>query len=144
MMTPSHNHTAEKLRQREVELAETQRLARLGSWTWDILANTVTWSDELYRIYGLRPQEFPATFEGYLACILPEDSERTRRMVEEALRTCEPFVETGRRVIRPDGEIRFVEAHGSVVCDDNGTPVMMYSMLTGRSPPTPRSSQAMS
>ncbi|HEV8589040.1 MAG TPA: PAS domain S-box protein [Pyrinomonadaceae bacterium] len=124
-MTVSHNQVEEQLRQREVELAEAQRLAHVGSWTWDVRGDTVTWSDELYRIFGLHPQEFPATYEAFLACIHPDDREATRSIVETSLRTGKPYLDR-RRIVRPDGEIRVVEAHGSVVFDEHGAPIHMF------------------
>ncbi|HEY8204564.1 MAG TPA: PAS domain S-box protein [Pyrinomonadaceae bacterium] len=125
MMIVSHNQVEEQLRQREVELAEAQRLAHVGSWTWDVRGDTVTWSDELYRIFGLHPQQFPATYEAFLACIHPDDREATRSIVETSLRTGKPYLDR-RRIVRPDGEIRVVEAHGSVVFDEHGAPIHMF------------------
>lgn len=124
-MIVSHNQVEEQLRQREVELAEAQRLAHVGSWTWDVRGDTVTWSDELYRIFGLHPQQFPATYEAFLACIHPDDREATRSIVETSLRTGKPYLDR-RRIVRPDGEIRVVEAHGSVVFDEHGAPIHMF------------------
>ena len=115
----------EELRKCEAELAELQSLAQLGTWSWDIKTDTVTWSDELYRIFGLQPQQFPATYEAFLACIHPEDRGHTQDHVEEALRTREPYVDR-RRVVRPNGEIRVVEARGTVVCDENGEPIRLF------------------
>jgi len=124
-MPVSHNQVEEQLRQREVELAEAQRLAHVGSWTWDVREDTVTWSDELYRIFGLHPQQFPATYEAFLACIHPDDRESTRSIVETSLRTGKPYLDR-RRIVRPDGEIRVIEAHGSVVLDEHGAPIQMF------------------
>ena len=56
----------EALRQSEAGLAEAQRIAHLGNWEWDIVRNELTWSDEVYRIFGLAPQEFRPTYEDFL------------------------------------------------------------------------------
>ena len=50
-----------------MQFTEIQHIAHLGSWEWDVLANTVSWSEELYRIFGLQPMEFDTTIEAYLA-----------------------------------------------------------------------------
>lgn len=124
-MRRSQSEAAERLKQREAELAEAQRLAHLGSWTWDVRTNTVNWSDELCRIYGFKPQEFPGTFEAFLACIHPDDRARTQAIVEDSVKTGKPYVDV-RRIVRPDGEVRTVEARASVVHDQNGTPIRVY------------------
>ena len=66
-------------------LAEIQRLARIGSWEWDIATDTITWSDELHRIFGSNPERFDPSFEAYLARLPEPDRERVQRMIEDAL-----------------------------------------------------------
>jgi len=63
----------EALRASEANLAEAQRIAHLGSWDWHIKDHSLHWSDELYRIFGLDPQEAPITFEKFLEAIYPDD-----------------------------------------------------------------------
>src|SRR5690606_1424045 len=75
----------EALRRRERQLEHTQRLTHLGSWEWDVQENTVSWSDELYRIYGMEPGETEITFEKYLAHVHPDDRERVREVIGRAL-----------------------------------------------------------
>src|SRR6266550_4162086 len=65
----------------ELQLTETQHIANVGSWEWDVQANKASWSDELYRIFGVQPQEFGATYEAYLAYIHPDD----RKLVESTI-----------------------------------------------------------
>src|SRR6266480_6610649 len=62
----------EALRSSEASLVRSQQIARLGSWEWDIPANEVTWSDELHRLYGSTPDEFEASYEGFLERVHPE------------------------------------------------------------------------
>ena len=71
-----------QLRESEARLAEAQRLAQLGSWEWDVRTNTVTWSDELYRING-RVHLTP-TYEGYLETVHPDDLEIVTRTIERS------------------------------------------------------------
>src|SRR6185436_18915918 len=63
----------EALKRSQGLLADAQKLARVGSWEWDIPGNKVTWSDELYRLYGLEPGSFAATFEAYLSLVHASD-----------------------------------------------------------------------
>ena len=111
----------EALRQAAGDLAEAQGIARLGSWRWQVGADRVTWSDELCRIFGLDPGGHPATFEAVFERIHPGDRERCRRVVEEALRTGEPFT-CRHRIVCPDGAVRELEGRGKVVANGDGAP----------------------
>ncbi|HEX5710731.1 MAG TPA: PAS domain-containing protein, partial [Sulfuricurvum sp.] len=62
-------------------LNQAQQISHLGNWEWDIQANTIWWSDEIYRIFGLEPQQFRATYEGFLERVHPED----RELIESAV-----------------------------------------------------------
>jgi PAS domain S-box-containing protein len=116
--------TEEQLQQSQVQLAEAQRLAHLGSWSWEMTTNTITWSDELYRIFGLTPFEFDATYEAYLACIHPEDREAVHATIQRAVRDHEAF-DFHHRIVRADGTIRMLHCLGKVVVDQEGRPVRM-------------------
>ena len=105
-------------------LAEAQRLSQLGSWEWDIARNRVVWSDELYRLYGLERDSTPLTYEAYLERIHPEDLAVVRDTVERAYRQTQPF-EMEHRVVRPDGELRWMHGRGRVVTDESGAPLRM-------------------
>jgi diguanylate cyclase (GGDEF)-like protein/PAS domain S-box-containing protein len=105
-------------------LAQSQSLAHLGSWEWQVAENIVTWSDELYRIFGLQPQEFGATYEAYLDRIHPEDRTVVVAIIEDALTNHEPF-NYEYRIIRPGGEIAIVQTQGEVVVDTGGKPERM-------------------
>src|SRR2546423_9874885 len=78
--------TADELRDTTQRLEEAQRLAHFGNWEWDIVADRVTWSDELYRIFGVDGKDFVATLEGYLDLVHPHDRRRVREEIEQAAR----------------------------------------------------------
>lgn len=103
----------------EARLAEAQRVAHVGSWEWDVGSNVVTWTDEMYRIYGIEPQEFDHTYEGFLRRVLPEDRDGTQNVVLEAYRARKPFV-YDHRIVRPDGSVRMLHTRGDVIADDAG------------------------
>jgi PAS domain S-box-containing protein len=113
-----------RVRQSEQRLAEAQAIAGLGSWHWDVRANIVTWSDELYRIYGRDSQTFAATFEGFLEAVHPDDLEVARTVITNALAARQPF-EFDHRIVRPDGTVRALHARGEVTLDEAGTVVTM-------------------
>ncbi len=74
----------EKVRKSEARLAEAQRIALLGSWDADRVRNEVVWSDEVYRIFGCTPQEFPVTHETFMSFVHPDDRELVQRAIDEA------------------------------------------------------------
>ncbi len=106
------------------QLAEAQALARLGSWEWNINDNTLEWSDEMYRLYGLEPGEEQITFEKYQALLHPGDREASREVIVQALESGESF-SFDHRVIRPDGVERIFHGRGKVIRNPAGHAVRM-------------------
>jgi PAS domain S-box-containing protein len=121
---PRPDDIADRLRRAEQRLAETQAIARLGSWEWVIASDTLTWSSELCRIYGVDPREFRATYETFLAAVHPDDRPRVQQIVASALDAGTPF-DFYHRIVRPDGVIRELHGRGEVVVDDDGQPLRM-------------------
>lgn len=117
----------ERLRERERQLVAAQQVAHIGSWEWDIEPNDVSWSDELYRIYGLQPQEFSATYQAFLDRIHPFDRDFVMDVISNALWDHLPFV-FEHRIVRLDGEIRTLQGRGEVIEDDQGRAVKMFGI----------------
>jgi PAS domain S-box-containing protein len=117
----------EALRRRERQLSDAQEIAQLGSFEWDVASNALTWSDQLYQIYGLAPDELRPTFEGFLERVHPEDRAATRAAIEEAYRTGQSF-EREERIVRPDGSVRLLYTRGGVVADADGRPVRIVGI----------------
>ena len=115
---------AASLRQAAARLAEAQALAHIGSWEWDIAADRVTWSQELYRIYDLEPERGELNYDAYLARVHPGDRDTVRAAVERALTDGGPF-EVTHRIVVGDGTERFVAGRGRVIADRDGKPVRM-------------------
>ncbi len=112
------------LRRSESSLLNAQRIAKLGNWDWDIVKNELYWSDEIYRIFGLKPQEFGATFEAFLRSVRPEDRQRVQEAVDSALATKATY-SIDHRILRPDHEERIVHEEGEVIFDEDDEPVRM-------------------
>jgi PAS domain S-box-containing protein len=116
----------EQLRQSESQLAEAQRLAHIGSWNWDVRGSTVTWSDEIYRIFGVDRQAFNPTYEDtIMEFIHPEDRALVRDAVERSLETQKPS-SSYYRILRHDGEERVVHSRWEVISDEDGNPIRMF------------------
>lgn len=101
------------------QLATAQAITHVGSWEWDPATNVVTWSDELYRIYGLEPRSVEITFHSFLSRVHEEDRERIQRNVTEAMERGGRF-SYRERIHRPDGSIRHLDTIGEVLRDDDG------------------------
>jgi PAS domain S-box-containing protein len=87
-------------------LREVEAIARLGSWSWDIQADVMTWSDESYRLFGLAPQSAPTNFEEVRRRMHPDNRAQSEEVIERCHRTGEPVAYT-RRVVLPDGSVRW-------------------------------------
>jgi diguanylate cyclase (GGDEF)-like protein/PAS domain S-box-containing protein len=109
-------HAERELARSKAQLADAQQIAGLGSWEWDIEDDRVRWSDELYRIFGVRPASLEASFEGYLGLVHPEDRQRVRQRIEDALDHRRPFT-FEHRIVRPDGGVRVTHCQGHVLLD---------------------------
>ena len=113
------------LQESKTRLEEAQRLVHIGYYEWNLLTGCVTWSDELYRIYGLHPQGGPIDIAMLKEMIHPDDRERVFRATDEAVRSG-VHAAADHRIIRPDGEVRFVQGLGTVKRDASGRAYAMF------------------
>jgi diguanylate cyclase (GGDEF)-like protein/PAS domain S-box-containing protein len=113
-----------RVRASETALKEAQQLAGLGSWSWDLTSDEVTWSQELYRIFGLPPGEQNASFDMFQRLLHPDDRQRVLELVERA-RTAGTGFACEHRVVRPDGTVRVLQARGEVHADAARRPATM-------------------
>ena len=99
------------LRHHQVMLSRTESIAQVGSWEWDVATDTVTWSDELFRIFQRSPSEGAPSFAEHSPHFNPGDMQRLKVAVEAAISKGTPY-EMELRVIRKDGETRVCLARG--------------------------------
>jgi PAS domain S-box-containing protein len=109
----------DRVAQAERQLSTAQRITHIGSWQWEVGTEHVTWSDELYRIYGLEPQECPITYAGFLSRVHPEDRERIQGQVRAAVESGGAFA-FDERIVRPDGSVRTLRSQGEAIVGANG------------------------
>jgi PAS domain S-box-containing protein len=113
------------LQESKARLEEAQRIAHVGYWEWDLATNRVKWSDETYRICGMRPQERPMDLATLQEKIPPED---WRRGMEVALGGGARY-NIEYRVLRPTGELRIVHSTGDVKRDASGRPCYIFGTV---------------
>lgn len=123
------HESREVLRKKEDSLSEAQRIAHLGNWNWNIITDKLLWSDEIYRIFGLEPQEFGATYEAFLESVHPDDRELVNQAVNESLADSNKQYSIDHRVVRPDGSQRIVHERGEVTFDKGGKAIRMIGTV---------------
>ncbi len=119
--------TEEALRARDLQLQEAQEIANLGSWEWDVREDSVKWSNELFRIFGIAHDQFQPTLEGFLALVHPEDREQVAAGVKAVLNADTEY-ESPFRIIRPDGAVRMLYARGQLVRDESDQPLRLLGV----------------
>jgi PAS domain S-box-containing protein len=104
----------------ETRVRESEALAHVGSWMWDVRSAAVQWSDEFHRIHGVDPLEFGGTLDAYVAAIHVDDRERTRRKLQESVAEGMPF-EDEYRVLRAGDDVRHVHVRAQPTIGSAGT-----------------------
>ena len=116
--------TEQSLRRSEARLKEAQAIAHVGSWEWDVAADALAWSDELFRIFGSEPGAFRPTYQEYVRRVHPDDRPAVERVIADAAREGDSY-ENEYRILWPDGTVRFLRGRGRVFRDERGRPVRM-------------------
>jgi PAS domain S-box-containing protein len=112
----------EALKKSEARLKEVERIAQLGHWELDLVTNTLTWSDEIYRIFGLLPREFEATYEAFLQAVHPEDRDFVNHAYLESVQQKTPY-NIAHRILLQNGEVKYVNERGDTEYDEHGNPL---------------------
>jgi PAS domain S-box-containing protein len=110
----------EALRASERRLRRAEEIAHFGYWRYDVTTDHMTWSDETYRIHGVKPAEFEQTLDSYLQFVHPDD----RDLLDQALKKRE--LDLQYRIIRPNGVLRYLTLTGEVQHDERGSIVALF------------------
>jgi PAS domain S-box-containing protein len=116
------NHTRDRLRKRQSAHREAEQLALLGHWELDLTSDTLYWSDEIYRIFDLSPEEFGATYEAFLDTVHPHDREFVDRAYTTSLKDHTGYDIVHRLLLR-DGTVKYVDERCKTEYDENGNPL---------------------
>lgn len=116
------------VRKSEENMRLAQRIGQIGSWEVDLDADTLAWSEETFRIFGRDPLTFKPTNEAFFEAVHPEDREAVREASQQAALLGGPY-RVEHRIIRPDGEERYLVEHAGIVQDATGRPVRMMGMV---------------
>jgi PAS domain S-box-containing protein len=122
----------QELRQSEQNLTHAQQLAQLGSWEWNIQQDICRWSDQLYTLLGLNRSMTAPSIADLVDCAHPEDKETVVAAFNTLLDPTKGSTEIDYRIVRVDGEARFVHAQANAEFDNNNQPVMVVGSLQDR------------
>ncbi|MEX1103468.1 MAG: PAS domain S-box protein, partial [Dehalococcoidia bacterium] len=113
--------TAEETRRSEERLRLAQSAARMGTWEWDVASGEVTWSEAMEAVYGIEPGSFPGTFEAFLHSVHPDDRGTVMASVQQL--EADGHSDMEHRIIRPDGEVRWLAGRGQMFRGLDGRPL---------------------
>lgn len=116
---------AERLNNAEARLEDTQRVARLGWWEWDVPRDAIAWSDSLFEIMGIPSGEFGGTLEAFLEGVHPDDRQRVNEQLATTLSRGEPFI-SDFRTLWKDGTVRHLRTQAKATRDDDGRTLRLY------------------
>jgi signal transduction histidine kinase len=115
---------ARQLRRSEDRLKNAERLAHVGHWDWDVKANQLSWSEEMFRIFDV-PQDYTPSYEGFVQAVIRQDRERLERWVNECLaKKSGHLIEF--QISRPNGDLRIVNCSSEVSLDEEGLPTRLF------------------
>jgi len=112
------------LKDSEARLAEVQRIARLGNWSWDLQTGEEQWSEEMFRVLGLSPLRDQITHETFEKALHPEDREAVLQAIEQTISNHKPY-QLEFKIIGYDGILRHVQAFGKLIRDVDGKPLRL-------------------
>jgi PAS domain S-box-containing protein len=116
------------IRRSEERLRLALDAGRCGVWDWDIVGQRLTWSEEVFAIHGIAPEDFRGRIEDFTSAIHPDDVGRVGAAIRQALEGREGY-QMEFRIVRPNGEVRWITTNGRSVQDESGTPVRMLGAM---------------
>lgn len=117
----------EQLRRNEASLAVAQRIAHVGNWAFDVKTEKITWSEELFHVYGRSPNQPAPTYAEFQQQVHPEDWPILGQAVHEALTNGTPY-ELEHRIIQVDGSIRYVWSKGEAIQNEQGEVIILQGI----------------
>jgi two-component system cell cycle sensor histidine kinase PleC len=118
----------EALKRREKQLGRAESLGRMGHWHWTVGAEDFEWSAELFRIFGVTGGDFKPTMDSMNALIHRRDIDRVNHAFQRSIIQQSNF-DVEFRILRPDGEIRYIKCEGRCAYDDEDDVIAVYGIM---------------
>ena len=109
-------------------LHEAQEIAHLGHWEFDISSGSIVWSDEAYRIFGLKPQEIPLTYDIFMDAVHPDDRDMVYKTYQDSVANKTKY-NIEYRIVLNDGAIKHIKEKGCTEFDEGGNPVRFLGIV---------------
>ncbi len=106
----------------ERRLSESQRIAHIGNWELNLITNELFWSEEIYRLFGLKPQQFDASYEAFLDNIHPDDRDLVSKAYTDSLKNKTPY-QIVHRLLLKDKTVKYVNEMCKTYYDESGEPI---------------------
>ncbi len=116
------------IKRRETQLSEAESIGRMGHWSWIIGQGTITWSDEIYRIFGVTRDEFSPTMHSMNAMVHRHDIDLIDHALQRAIISQNDF-DVEFRIIQQSGEERFIRCEGRCLNNDEGEAIELYGIM---------------
>jgi len=123
-----HKLIEESLRKSERRLKQAEEISSLGHWEFNLVSNTLYWSDEIYRIFNLEPQEFEASYDAFLEVVHPEDREFVDKTYKDSLKNKTTY-DIVHRLLLKDGSIKYVNEKCTTEYDENERPLRSLGIV---------------
>jgi PAS domain S-box-containing protein len=117
----------DKIRASERRLAEAQNIAHLGNWEWHLRTGALTWSNEVYRIYGMDPGEFSVNFDTFINFVHPDDRDSVQTIIDNIIKDRRSH-SIDYRIVLKDSSIRYIRGHAEIVCDQEDNPIRVVGV----------------
>ncbi|MDZ4713506.1 MAG: PAS domain-containing protein [bacterium] len=117
--------TINLIKKSESLLNDAQKIAKIGSWEWDVTSNMISWSQGMYTVFELTEDTFKPTFEGFVDRVHPEDREKVKSIMGQALKEKSGF-KFFYRLQTPSGKIKTLKSQGEIYTDTEGNVVRMF------------------
>jgi PAS domain S-box-containing protein len=114
------------LREKDILLSDSQRIAQVGSWRYEISGH-ISWSDEMYHLFGVSPDTFTPNPESFFSCIHPDDRPSMQTWLDECVAGKKPDA-LEFRILLSDGTVRFINGFGDLQCDAENRPLYLTGM----------------
>jgi len=118
-----------RLRQSEERLLDSQSIAHVGSWIWNLEDNSLLWSRETYAIVGIAPREYTPEASSFLNFIHPDDRSKMEAAIKQVLHGDNSAYEIEYRILQQSGKVRYAKSYGKVERNEHGKPVQLAGVI---------------
>lgn len=117
-----------KLKKSEASLAAAQKLAQIGSWSYDVQTQTIEWSEQVFRIYGLEPTQGEPSYTQHLERVHPDDRALFQTNIQTAIALGQSY-EHEIRIFRPDGTLCYTLGQGQALQNEQGEVIQLFGVV---------------